>query len=142
MYTLNANKVGVATDNLRTFSDINATIYNGFEVSANARFNKLLLFGGVTTDRRATHRLRRLPTSADNGARQPERLRFCDATPPFRTTVKMSAAYQLPWEFQLSGSFLAQPGASITANYTVTAAIAGRADRRHDGRRHDDRRST
>ena len=38
----------------------------------------------------------------------------------------MSAAYQLPWEFQLSGSFLAQPGPSVAANYTVTAALAGR----------------
>jgi hypothetical protein len=119
MYTLNANKVGVATDNLRTFSDINRTIYNGVEVSANARFNKLLMFGGITTDRRAS-------TTCDERD-NPNSARFCDATPPFRTTFKMSAAYQLPWEFQLSGSFLAQPGASIAANYTVTAAIAGRA---------------
>ena len=35
MHTLNANKVDVATDNLRTFSDINTSVYNGFEVSAN-----------------------------------------------------------------------------------------------------------
>ncbi len=38
----------------------------------------------------------------------------------------MSAAYQLPYEFQLSGSFLAQPGPSVAANYTVTAPLAGR----------------
>jgi hypothetical protein len=39
----------------------------------------------------------------------------------------MSAAYQLPWDFQLSGSYLAVPGVSVNANYTVTAALAGRA---------------
>ena len=37
----------------------------------------------------------------------------------------MSAAYQLPWDFQLSGTFLAAPGASVSANYAVTAGIAG-----------------
>jgi hypothetical protein len=119
MHTLNPTKVGVATDNLRTFSDVNRTIYNGFELSANARFSKLLLFGGITTDRRAS-------TTCDERD-NPNSARFCDAVPPFRTTFKMSAAYQLPWEFQLSGSFLAQPGPSVAANYTVTAAIAGRS---------------
>jgi hypothetical protein len=38
----------------------------------------------------------------------------------------MSGAYQLPWEFQLSGTFLAVPGSDVDANYGVTAAIAGR----------------
>lgn len=118
MHSLNPNKVGVPTDNLRTFSDINTSVYNGFELSANARFTKLLLFGGITTDRRAT-------TSCDERD-NPNSARFCDAVPPFRTTFKMSAAYQLPYEFQLSGSFLSRPGPSVAANYTVTAGIAGR----------------
>jgi hypothetical protein len=127
MYSLNANKVGVATDNLRTFSDVNTSTYNGFEVSANARFTKLLLFGGITTDRKATTECDGSTTAATTARDNPNGLRFCDNVPPFRTTFKMSAAYQLPYEFQLSGSFLAQPGPSVAANYTVTAAIAGRA---------------
>ncbi len=102
MHTLNANKVGVATDNLRTFSDINTTVYDGLEFSANMRKDKLLLFGGVTTDRRAT-------TTCDERD-NPNSARFCDSTPPFRTTFKLSAAYQLPWDFQLSGSFIAHTG--------------------------------
>ncbi|MFM8535265.1 MAG: carboxypeptidase regulatory-like domain-containing protein [Acidimicrobiia bacterium] len=118
MYSLNTNKVGVATDNLRTYSSENSTIYNGFELSANLRREKLLLFGGITTDRRAAITC----DERDN----PNTARFCDSTPPFRTTVKMSAAYQLPWDFQLSGTFIAQPGPSVAAYYTVTAAIAGR----------------
>jgi hypothetical protein len=83
------------------------------------RREKLLLFGGVTTDRRAT-------TSCDERD-NPNSARFCDAVPPFRTTYKLNAAYQLPYEFQLSGSFIATPGPSVAANYTVTAATAGRA---------------
>jgi hypothetical protein len=119
MHTLNASKVGTPTDNLSTFSAENSTIYNGIELSANMRREKLLLFGGVTTERRAS-------ISCDERD-NPNSLRFCDSTPPFRSTYKLSAAYQLPYEFQLSGSLIATPGPSVSANYTVTAAIAGRA---------------
>ncbi len=128
MFSLNANKVGVATDNLRTFSDINRTIYNGFELSANLRRQKLLLFGGVNIERRATTECDGNTTTTFNGSGRdnPNALRFCDSTPPFRTTFKMSGAYQLPYEFQLSGTFMAIPAGDIDANYDVTAAIAGR----------------
>ena len=104
LYNLNANRVGVATDNLRTFSTVNETTYNGFELSANVRKSKLLVFGGITVDRRAVidcdgttntaNSATVLSTSRDN----PNALRFCDSIPPFRTTGKVSAAYQLPYE--------------------------------------------
>jgi len=134
MYNLNANKVGTATDTLYTFTNANSTTYNGFEVSANARFSKLLMFGGVTTDRRATTSCdgntasNGLPnvTSGTSARDNPNALRFCDAIPPFRTTLKLSGAYTLPYDFQLSGTFLAIPGDSVNANYAVNAAIAGR----------------
>lgn len=126
MYSLNTNRVGAASDNLRTFSTTNTTIYNGFELSANLRREKLLLFGGVNTERRASTDCDG-STNATNTARDnPNGLRHCDSVPPFRTTFKMSGAYQLPWDFQLSGTFMAIPGASVAANYTVTAALAGR----------------
>ena len=126
MHSLNANKVGVATDNLRTFSDINRTIYNGFELSANLRREKLLLFGGINTERRASTDCDGSTTAASTARDNPNGLRFCDSVPPFRTTFKMSGAYSLPWEFQLSGTFMAIPGPDVDANYAVTAAIAGR----------------
>jgi hypothetical protein len=118
MYSLNQNKVGTPTDNLRTFSSINTTKYDGMEFSARARFSKALLFGGVNIERRAT-------TSCDERD-NPNGFRFCDSVPPFRTTFKLSGAYTLPWDFQLSGTFQAIPGSSIAANYSVTSAIAGR----------------
>jgi hypothetical protein len=130
MYSLNQNKVGTPTDNLRTFSEINRSVYNGVEVSANTRFSKLLLFGGITTERRGTTDCDGSTTSVagvSTSARDnPNGLRFCDNIPPFRTTVKASGAYQLPYDFQISGTFLAAPGSSVSANYAVTAAIAGR----------------
>ncbi len=118
MFTLNTAKVGVATDNLVTFSTQNQTTYNGFEVTGNVRRDKLIVFGGVTTDRRAS-------TTCDERD-NPNGARFCDAIPPFRTTVKASAAYSFPYDINLSGSFTAIPGPGVSANYIVTSAVAGR----------------
>jgi hypothetical protein len=129
LYTLNPGKIGTPTDSLRTYSGANRTIYNGIEVSANARRDKLVVFGGITTDRRASTECDGTTSTAatSNNARDnPNGLRFCDAIPPFRTTVKASAAYSLPYDVQLSGTFIAQPGRTIDANYTVTSALAGR----------------
>jgi hypothetical protein len=118
MFTLSPTKVGIATDNLVTFSTQNKTTYNGFEVTGNVRRNKLIMFGGVTTDRRAS-------TTCDERD-NPNSARFCDSIPPFRTTFKASAAYSLPYDVDLSGSFTAIPGPGVSANYIVTSAIAGR----------------
>jgi outer membrane receptor protein involved in Fe transport len=126
MFTLNANRVGVATDLLRTFSTVNSTIYNGIELSANLRREKLLLFGGVNTERRAVIDCDGTTTANTTPRDNPNGLRWCDSVPPFRTTLKLSGAYQFPWDVQLSGTFMAIPGPSVNANYTVTSAIAGR----------------
>ena len=126
MYTLNTTAVGRATDNLRTFSTLNSTIYNGFEVSGNLRRQKLLLFGGLNVDRRAQIDCDGTTSSTTSPRDNPNGLRFCDSVPPYRSTFKMSFAYQLHWDFQASGTFMAIPGPRVEANYTVTPAIAGR----------------
>jgi hypothetical protein len=69
MFNLNANKVGTATDGLYTFSTANHTTNNGFEVSANLRRDKFLLFGGVTTDRRVTTSCDGSTSTRQHGAR-------------------------------------------------------------------------
>ena len=128
MYTLNPAKNGTPTDNLRTFSTINRTTYNGFEVSTTFRRDKLLMLAGFTTDRRAAVDCDGNTTTTGNGSPRdnPNARRFCDSIPPFRTTTKISAAYQLPYDFQLSGTFISVPGSNVSANYTVTTGIAGR----------------
>jgi hypothetical protein len=119
MYTLNTNKVGAATDNLRTFSTKNARVYNGVDVNVNARIGQTaFLLGGVTHERAVS-------TTCDQRD-NPNSLRFCDSAGPFRTLFKLAGSYELPYAVQISGSFIARPGASISANYTVTSALAGR----------------
>jgi hypothetical protein len=128
MYSLNPAKAGATAviDTLVTYSTQNKTTYNGFEATANLRRDKFILFGGVTTDRRVTITCDG-DTTSTSGRDNPNGLRFCDAVQPFRTTVKASAAYSLPWDINLSGSFSAIPGPSVKANYTVTSTVAGRA---------------
>jgi hypothetical protein len=135
LYSLNPNKVGVATDNLLTYSTQNKSTYNGFEVSANVRRDKFILFGGVTTDRLVRSECDgSSATDGTSGRDNPNGLLFCDSVRAtsgqpagvFRTTVKASAAYSFPYDIQVSGSFTSIPGPAIAANYTVTSALAGR----------------
>jgi carboxypeptidase family protein len=126
LYTLNPTKVGVATDNLATYTTGNKVYYDGVEFTVNARGTKYLLFGGVTTDRRVSTTCDG-DTSSTTVRDTPFGQRFCASAPPFRTTVKASGAYSLPKDIQLSGTYSAIPAANtIAANYTVSAAIAGR----------------
>jgi hypothetical protein len=119
LYTLNTTKVGVATDNVRTFSTKNARVYNGFDVNVQARIRSSgMLLGGVTHERTAS-------TNCDQRD-NPNSLRFCDSVGPFRTLFKMSGAYELPYRIQVAGTFVARPGISISSNYVVTSALAGR----------------
>ena len=125
MYSVNDNKLGSATDTFVTFSTANTNIYNGFEVSANARFGKGFMFAGLTTERNETLNCDG-STTGTNARDNPNALRFCGNIPPFRSLFKGSASYTLPYDIQLSGSFSAKPGPSVRADYTVTSAIAGR----------------
>ena len=119
MYTLNANKVGSATDNLRTFSTKNARTYNGVDLNVNARIGaSAFLLGGVTHERSVS-------TTCDQRD-NPNSLRFCDSAGPYRTLFKVAGSYELPYKIQISGSFISRPGISVAANYTVTSALAGR----------------
>jgi hypothetical protein len=108
-----------------TYSTANKTTYNGVEFTANVRRDRFIVFGGITTDKRTT-----ITCDGDTGASTardtPNGARFCDAVPPFRTTVKASAAYSFPYDINVSGSYTTIPGPSVNANYTVNAAVAGR----------------
>jgi hypothetical protein len=118
MYSLNQSALGTPSDTLVTFSTLNNNIYNGVDVGVNARFGRGFFFAGVTTERSETLNC----DVRDN----PNSNRFCDNVPPFRTQFKGSAAYTMPYDVQLSGSFRSTPGNDVDANYPVTSAIAGR----------------
>ena len=122
LFNLSAAKAGLYSKQLVDInSSINRTIYDGFEVSFNARLPRgAHVFGGWSNDRLIT-------ISCDQY--DPNKLRFCDqtgetfqqfgatSTPPFRNDFKLSANYPLPWDVDISGVFIsfAGKGNSYTA---------------------------
>jgi hypothetical protein len=115
-YNLKPELLGLS-DTVSTYSTENTRVYNGFEVSVNARLPQGgFLLGGVTTERTATN-------SCDIS--DPNDLLFCDVTPPFRTLYKLSGGYTLPYDVQLSGSLQAVPGSDIGATYSYNSLVAG-----------------
>ncbi len=71
LYNLNDNKRG-AVNSVRTNSFNNSTVYNGFELSVNARHGRGFAFGSMTTERTATNNCTDL---IEFGSEQPAVLR-------------------------------------------------------------------
>ena len=115
LFNLNPAKAGLYSSQLIDVnSDINRTIYDGFEVSFTARLpRRATVFGGWTNDRVIT-------VSCDQY--DPNKLRFCDqsgktfqeygktSTPPFRNDFKLAGSYPLPWGVEVSGVFMSYAG--------------------------------
>ena len=103
------------------FGDL-SKVYNGFEVTMNARFGQGGSFtGGVSTGR----------TVEDNclvvDSPQDAREGFCKVTPPWSagTGVGITIVYPLPFDIRTSAIYQNSPGIPITAQLVVpNAAIA------------------
>ena len=120
MYTLNTNKVGAATDNLRTFSTRNTRVYNGVDLNVNAR---------IGADRLPARRRHARANGVEPPAINATTRTACASAirrARIRTLFKLAGSYELPYTIQVSGSFISRPGISVSANYTVTSALAGR----------------
>jgi len=124
LYNLNANKQG-QVNTIQTWSENSSRVYNGFEMSINARLpGGGFAFGSITTERTSTDNCAEMSTSTSTTVASPNNLRFCSQVPPFRTLYKGSAGYRLKYDVQVSGTFQARPGIPIGADYTVTSATS------------------
>jgi hypothetical protein len=115
LFNLSPAKAGsYASQLIDVNSDINRTIYDGFEASFTARLpRRAVLFGGWSNDRLIT-------VTCDQY--DPNKLRFCDQTgktfqeygktsmPPFRNDFKLSGNYPLAWGIEVSGVFMSYAG--------------------------------
>ena len=124
VYNLNPAKLGQV--NIIDDNSNNTRVYNGFELSLNARVaQKLTIIGGTTFGR----------TIANTCDVQddPNLLLYCDQSQydiPMATQYKLSVAYLLPWGIQSSAVFQSYPGdtrvaidRSLKVNYVVTRAM-------------------
>jgi hypothetical protein len=120
----NQNQI-VANNNITTWSTHNTQVYNGFEVSVNARIPRGFIFGGITDERTATNNCTDIGSSNPNYLSSASvGLRFCNQVPPFRALYKGSLAYTLPLEIQASATLQWRPGISIGSTYTYACSAA------------------
>ena len=115
MFNLNPAKAGLYSKQLIDVnSDINRTIYDGFEFSFNARLpHNSVAFGGWSNDRQ-------MVVACDQY--DPNKLRFCDQTgetfqqygknkrPPFTNDFKLAGSYPLPWGLDTSAVLMSYAG--------------------------------
>ena len=127
LYNLNPEKFG-QTDNLVTLSD-NYRIYNGFEVALDTNLPR---DGFLMTS--WTVAKTELNNCTEGLRDDPNSLRFCNTTSPFRHIYKLTGGVPLPFDMMASANFQVYdtPGSGlglnvpyISANYSVNSAIAG-----------------
>jgi Carboxypeptidase regulatory-like domain len=107
IHMYNVSRTALTRVNNVVFTDDNQREwYNGYELSFNARLpHAATLFGGLTSER--------MLWTLCNEESNPNNLLYCDARNsgiPFRTQLKLSGSYPLPYGIQIGGSFQSIPG--------------------------------
>ncbi|MEO8258770.1 MAG: carboxypeptidase regulatory-like domain-containing protein [Acidobacteriota bacterium] len=88
-------------------------VYNGVDLSLNARLPRgLVISGGTSTGR--------VMTDSCFAIDSPQRLLNCRTVQPFQTQVKLILVYPLPWwGLQTAATVQSLPGPEITASYSA-----------------------
>jgi hypothetical protein len=88
----------------------------GYELSLNARLARNSFVNiGVDASRR-------LLDNCDNNVDSPQS-QYCRTVTPFRPDVKINASYMLPYEIQLSGTYLGSNGVDVTATWNAPNSV-------------------
>jgi hypothetical protein len=121
LYDISLAKFGQSENVIKLASNFGdqKEIYNGVDVSLNARLPRgVAVAGGTSTGR--------VLTDSCFVVNSPQELLNCRTVPPFMTQVKLIAVYPLPWwGLQTSLAFQSLPGPQITASYpAINAQIA------------------
>src|SRR5262249_20428334 len=116
VYNVSTAALAAPINEVDTTSANNKTTYNGFDVTANARFgNGGVIFGGTST--RRTGAIARDVTDPNN-------TRYCDQSKldiPLLTTAKVSGSYPLKYGVRVSAVFQSTPGDALATTYLVSA---------------------
>jgi hypothetical protein len=118
VFNLNPAKRGVS-DNVIQLSPDDSRVFSGIDMTVAGRFRGgAKLTGGISVGRTAT----RTCTAWD-----PNTQINCEVVPGFmaQNQYKFMGSYPLPYDFQLSATFISLAGPVIAADYAVTGAIAG-----------------
>ena len=114
VYQIQRNRVG-SVNELDTTSSVNSRSWQGVDVIARLRLpNDAFVIAGTSTGAQSSNLC---------DVENPNALRFCQADLQYRTSLKISGSYPLPWYgFRVSGVLQSLPGAETNIVYTVTRA--------------------
>jgi len=118
VYNLNLSHRGLSV--IRDFnSDTNSQVYQGFEVSFNARIpGGGTFFGGTTTERT-------LFNSCDTD--NPNNFRYCDqpslGSVPYLTEYKLAGFYPIPLGLSVNMSLISWPGEQLLTRWSVPRSM-------------------
>ena len=132
IFNLNPNKLGLV-DLVDRNSEVNTRIYTGYEASLRMRLpGGVTALGGWTRERTTT-------VTCDTS--NPNSFLYCDQTGerlqqlgavdsiPFLNEFKLAASYPLPFQAQVSVSFLSYAGPVLGVNWTPAASVFPNAQR-------------
>ncbi len=115
IYNLNRSKLGL-TRFVDEASSKNREYWNGIELAATGRIGTGgNVYSGLTIGKASQN----LCDVAD-----PNELRFCERSEPWRSQFKLGGSYPLPWNAQVSGTFSSFPGGPLGVSYLVTRTVA------------------
>jgi hypothetical protein len=115
VYNLNRSKLGLS-DIVDTYSKENREYWQGVELTVNGRMGgRSTFFGGITLGGASQNRC--------EASDDPNELRYCERSEPWRAQLKFGGTYMLPLRFNVSGTFLSLAGAAAGANYNVNRSI-------------------
>jgi Carboxypeptidase regulatory-like domain len=115
IYSINPANLGQINE-IDNNSSNNRMWYQGVDTSVDMRWHNLVLKGGTSTGRT-------LSVTCD--VTDPNSMLYCDQTAyhvPFRTLVRVSGTYQLPFAIRVSAVAQSIPGNTYNITYVVTKA--------------------
>src|SRR5207249_2696700 len=125
LYNLTPSILGVKNNFLTNSSDYRD--YNGLEATANFRLPKqAFLFTSITAGKTHTYACTGGGVNPNGGAQDnPNNLRYCDQTTPFRYIYKVSGGLPLKYKITVSGNFQIYdaPGSGLFLTPPYFAAI-------------------
>ena len=97
-------------------------VYNGVDVTVQARIAKLVVSGGMNAGRTATNNCEVVGTNPQVTFGSPRIEDFCNPPNPYQAQYKVAAIYSLPWGVQTSANMQSYPGTSNSGNFSYTNA--------------------
>ena len=141
LYDITPSKFGQISTHAVSYNDYGggSQTYNGFDLQTTMRLKAgAFLQGGISTGSMGFNLCNgdfagsvttatQIPLG--NGVSTSETLnfpnkRFCDTTYPYQLQAKLSGAYTIKYDIQLSGTFQSYPGPQIKADWTAAASVA------------------